>query len=423
MTMRRRRALAALGSSLGLAACGGGPDASKARLRFVNASSGYAALDLRAADVRRFEAIAYGGSASYREIDPDEAELDITLPGSATALISSEPDLRKDRPYTLLAFGAEGALQSLLLEDRETEADSGKVKLRVVNASPDAGPLDIFFTGAADGLAGANPLHTAVEVGEPTDFSTLASGNWRLRVTAAGVRADLRLDLTNVELPSRGVVTLVLTSTVGGMLVHALQLEQEGGIVRRDNTQARVRAALPNAQTATVRVGGVALMNAVTGPAIEAYKLVDAGVQAVLLEVDGVVFNVPSVQLAPGTEQTLLVYRQNFGTGTRWLSDDNRAPSATGRASVRLVHGRDGSPTPLSLKVDLQPVGNAVDLPGASAYGLVPANAEARVSITALGDPQPLYEASSIELVAGAVYSVLAVEGVPPDAGFVRRDR
>jgi hypothetical protein len=146
-------------------------------------------------------------------------------------------------------------------------------------------------------------------------------------------------------------------------------------------------------------------------------------VQAVLLEVDGVVFNVPSVQLAPGTEQTLLVYRQNFGTGTRWLSDDNRAPSATGRASVRLVHGRDGSPTPLSLKVDLQPVGNAVDLPGASAYGLVPANAEARVSITALGDPQPLYEASSIELVAGAVYSVLAVEGVPPDAGFVRRDR
>lgn len=429
--VRRAAWLAAAGMATllmgALGACGGGgPDPTKARVRFVNASGGYAALDAWVDDKKRFASVVYGQTASYADIDPQNAETTITRADSTTPLLTLTPQLKKDLHYTLLAYGGEGALKTVLLDESAAEADSGKAKLRVFNAAQDAGALDIYLTGSEEPIGTAVALRAGAELGKLTDFSTVDAGDkisWRLRVTAAGDRTDMRLDLSGLALASRSVNTLVITPSTGGVLVHALLLEQEESIARLDNKQARVRAAAPNASVVSAAVGGVSLLNGVSAPVVGPYQLVTAGTQPVTLTVDGSAVIVPEATLAAGADQTLLVYRQGGSSGAKWVADDNRLPTASGQAKVRLVHGLDTAAGALALKVNYLPIGDEVALPGASVYGSVMSTLVARVTVTAAGNPSPLFDISDVPLVGDGVYSVFVIEGSAPNAGFVRRDR
>ncbi len=423
-TTSRRAMLGAAALLLGtLLACGGGADRSKANLRFVNASSGYAALDLYIDDKRRFEAIGYGESATYAETEPDQMASGIHRTGSASPLLTLAPAVTKDKHFTLLAYGREGALASLLIDDNAEAADSGKAKLRIVNAAPDAGELDVYLTAANEPLTGAVPLRASVAVGVLSDFSTLNSGDWRLRITGAGDRTDLRLDLPGITLATRVVSTLVLTPTTGGVLVNALMLNQQAAITRHPVQHARVRAAAPNNGTMQVSVRGVPLLNAVAAPVVGAYQLLPVGEQPVTVSIDGAPLTLPNVTLAAGTELTLLVYADLGVPAAIWLIDDNRPPVSTSQAKLRLVHGRDGLGGALSLKVDFLPVSGEIALAGASAYTTVLARDGARITVSQAGDAAPVFEATDQSFVAGAVYSVFVIDGVAPAAGFLRRDR
>ncbi|MDP3612560.1 MAG: DUF4397 domain-containing protein, partial [Rubrivivax sp.] len=135
-TAARRRWMAlAMGLALGLAlaACGGGTDRTKAQLRLVNASSGYAQLDLRVDDQLRQGGVNYGGSAGYVEIDPDDTRTSVSSVGSATALLSFTPSLSARKFYTVLAYGGAGALRHALLDDNISAPDTGRALLRVLN--------------------------------------------------------------------------------------------------------------------------------------------------------------------------------------------------------------------------------------------------------------------------------------------------
>ena len=256
MTFRWITALAA--AALLLAACGGGDtDRTKARLRLVNASDAYAALDLRVDGELRQGGVGYGTRADYVEVDPDEADSTITNAGSATALLSFTPDIARDKSYTVLAYGAQGALRQMLIDDNVGAPDSGRTLLRIVNAGADAGDLDVYLTGADEALSTAVPVQSRASFGVATGPLTVDSGNWRLRVTATGSKTDLRLDVSALALASEQVVTLVLAPAQGGVLMNALLLTQRAAIERRDTTLARVRVAAGVAASGAVsaRVG------------------------------------------------------------------------------------------------------------------------------------------------------------------------
>jgi Domain of unknown function (DUF4397) len=220
-----------------LAACGGGgEDRSKAQLRLVNATAAYAALDLVVDERRLQNSVAYGQSASYVEIEPDETATEITRPGSSTALATANPAVSEGDRYTLVAYGSEGSLKTTLLDDNANEPDSGKVRVRVLNASADAGNVDVYLTTADAPLAEAEALQAGAVAGTVTGYTTVDAATWRLRVTAAGDRDDLRLDISGIALTSRQIVTLVITPGSGGVLVNALVVAQRGAITAQTSS-------------------------------------------------------------------------------------------------------------------------------------------------------------------------------------------
>ncbi|MEP7282974.1 MAG: DUF4397 domain-containing protein, partial [Rubrivivax sp.] len=214
--------LATLAATLLLAGCGGGEDPTKAQLRLVNASLEFPLLDLVVDDERVLRDVAYGQSADYADVPAGSPDVEITRAGNATALVTPTPTLTRRRHGTLVAYGAANTLRAVTLEDEEGEPERNTARVRVLNAAPDAGALDIYLTAPSESLADVAPLHAAAAVGEPSAFRTIDAQRWRLRVTAAGDADDLRLDIDGVTLDSRQVATLVLTAGSGGVLVQAL---------------------------------------------------------------------------------------------------------------------------------------------------------------------------------------------------------
>lgn len=419
--------VAATAAAALLAGCGGGADRTKANLRFVNASSGYAALDLRVDDVRKFASVAYGQGEGYIELDPDADQMgtDVTRPGSTTPIVSLTPAVNERDHYTLLAWGAEGALQVAQLDDNAALPDGGKVLLRVFNAAADAGALDVYLTAETDPLSDAVARQAGAAVGRATGFVTLNAGSWRLRITAAGAKSDLRLDLSGLALASQQVATLVLTPGSGGVLVNALLLVQEGAVSAKANTHARVRvvAGVPDSGAVTALVAGQTLMNGAGAPAIGSYGLVPAGDQPVSVSVAGTALASSTVTLAAGSDRTLLVHYPAGTPVASWIDDDNRLPASASKAKLRLVHGMAGNTGAMSLTADALPVAGGIAAGMASPYTEVAPGTTIELRATAVGLANPVYSTVDRTLASGGVYTVFVLGGPSPATGLLRQDR
>lgn len=425
--MRCMALVRTLALTLAVGACGGGDDLSKAQMRLVNASGGYSALDLVVDDQRLQNDVVYGASARYVEVDPEQTATQVTLPGSMTALVSTTPALNEGDRYTLVAYGAEGSLAAVLLDDNADDPDSGKARVRVLNAAPGAGSVDVYLTAADADLADAEALQSAAAAGVVSVFSEVSATTWRLRVTAAGDRDDLRLDVSGIVLSSRQTVTVLVTPGAGGVLVNALVITQGGGIVALDGASARVRviAGVTDSGAVTATVGSTTLMNGTGSPASGRYVLVPAGATLATVAVNGTVVEVPATALPSGTDHTLLVWGPAATPAAAWIADDNRAPTVSRRAKLRLVHGLAGlaNSATLALTVDFIPAAGGVTAGTASPPAQVDASTDATLTVTALGRSSSVWTATERTLAAGAVYSLFMVGPVDSPTGILFKDR
>jgi hypothetical protein len=429
----RRTALAALAAALGgpLAACGGGDDRTVARVRFVNASAD-ALLDLTVDGQRRFSALPYGVDSGRTEVDPGSTDSLITRPGSAATLLSLTLAVDENRFYTLLAWGAVGALQAVLIGEDEGEPGDSTANLRWFNAVPGGEALDIYLTSADDTLAAAVPVISNVVSGRYGAAVNVVSGTWRLRVTAAGSKTDVRLDQPGVQVGSRQVATFVFTPAgsteplSGGVLLNTVVVDQQGAIGRSDTPLARVRAVagLPDSGTVFIDLNGTVLANQIGSPAVGQYNLFQSGPGELVVGVNGA--GAPAVDedpvLAAGGDYTLLVYSPT-GTSWTWLTDDNRRSIDPTAARLRLVHGVSDLPDALAMSVDFGPVAVGVTRGAASGYAEVRGTSTAEILVTVAGVSAPVFSADDQILAAGAVYTVFVVGSAAKPVGILRKDR
>ena len=423
----------------GLQACGdaGTTDRSKAQIRLVNAtapSGGYAQLTLRLNDELRQGQVAYGENAIYAEADDGSPTLAISTQASATALLTSTASLSKGRYYTSLAYGYAGAARQVLLDDNQGDPEVNKALLRIVNAAPDAGALDIYLTGTDEELTASVPVQASATYGAVGGWLAVGSATWRLRVTAAGSKTDVRLDVPSLSLASRQIATLVLTPGGGGVLANALLLTQRSSVSRIDNPQARVRlaAGLDGVGNTLLRVNDTSVAAGAPSPSVGVYSRVGAASPVVTFSVANVPLTATGAPLAAGGDHTLLVYGSTSGAAQqagavsprgRWLPDNNRAPTDSTLARLRLVNGLADSPGTLSMSVDFFSLATLVAAGDASGYADTAAGTTLTLTIYGSNSSVPLYSATGQTLMAGATYSVFIVGLTAAPTVIVRRDR
>ncbi|HEY1093026.1 MAG TPA: DUF4397 domain-containing protein, partial [Burkholderiaceae bacterium] len=267
--------LALIGGSL-LTACGsggGGSNSGTAQVRLVNASVGYSSLDYAVGGTAVSTAIGYAKAGDYKGVDTGATASQVQTGG--TTLASLTPTLAGGSHYSVIAYGWSGALKTtLLLEEETAPTASGTAKLLVLNLAPDAGTVDTYLTASTDTLDAATPTASSVAGGSSSGYLSVNSGTYRLRITAAGARGDLRLDIPSITLDSQKVHTLIITPTQGGKLVNAVLMQQQGAVSNYAATTARARvaAAISGNPQVNVNFSGTSLMDQTVAPQIGEYK-------------------------------------------------------------------------------------------------------------------------------------------------------
>jgi hypothetical protein len=262
-------------------------------------------------------------------------------------------------------------------------------------------------------------------VGTVNSYISTSSGSRRLRVTAAGSKTDVRLDITGFALGSATSATLVLTSSSSGVLVNALWVVKRGGLTVVANTQSRVRVAAAVADGATVAVtlGASTLLGGVGAPAVGSYNLVTASSVTPAVTVNGASVSTTAQTLEAGADYTLLIHGPSSAPLIAWLVDDNSLPSDTSQVHLRLVHALSDQSAALALKVDALPVASDVLTGTASAYAAVTASAAAALAVTATGISTAVFTATDQVLTASGVYTLFITGSSSNVAGVLRKDR
>ncbi|RZI59072.1 MAG: DUF4397 domain-containing protein [Rubrivivax sp.] len=409
-----------------LAACGGGGDSSSAQMRLLNASIGYAALDMAVDSTTVNSGVAYAGVGTYADVKTDATGTEVQSNNVGSTLASSTPTLASGSHYTMIAYGSAGSVRTTLLQEDQDAAASGKSKLLVLNLAPDAGAMDVYVTGADESLDTASSVASSIATGSGSGYITLNSGTFRVRVTAASSKTDLRLDIPSITLASTGVSTLILTGSTGGVLVNGIQLVQQGATSNFPNATARARlvAAVGSSALVSGSIGQTSLMPTSVAPTIGDYTTIAAGTADLSVYVNGALMTFAKPALAAGSDYTLMVWGTAAEPKLAVLTDDNRLPtSPTTTAKIRLVNGVASATTGLTLNVDYSALASNVVAGTSSTPQATAASTSALLTVTSPSSTTPVYSLSELGIQAGYVYTVFVMGDSNAMVGSLRRER
>lgn len=409
-----------------LQACGGAEDDSDdSAVRLVNASDSHDSLDLYASDTLLSSEVATDTAGSYVSLGDGTYTLKLKRSGSSTTSSSSDRTLIEGTAHTLLAYTTAETLKTVFLTDNEEAPSSGTAKLRVFNASTEAGTLDVYVTAADASLADSSATVSSLASERSSAYSEISAGSYRLRVTGSGDKADLRLDLDAVALANQQITTLVLTTTPGGVLVHGLFIDQGSTVTPRRNPSARVRLVAGAAAngTAGAVLNGTTLSAGLTSPAVGSYALVPAGALTGSATLDGVALALPDATLAAGSDNTLLVSSTGGSGVATLIADDNQPALSSSNARLRLVHGVGDLAGAITLTADYSAVATDIATRTASSATSLAASTAMRLEATTPSASSALYLGTDITLAAGKVYTLFMLGDANAPAGVLRRDR
>lgn len=429
ITRRRLLGVPLALSAVSLAACGGGSSddgSGQSSVRLLNLTSDLASIDLWADSTRWFASVATDVLTEYMGVDDDTFDLELRSAGSASTLLSSQQGFGEDLHYTLVAWGRAGAPRLWKLEENldQDDLDDGKGGLRVFGATEDIGLLDVYLSAEATDLADATALHSGIGEGNASGYASVSAGTYRLRITGTGDTDDLRLDVSGIVVSAGVYTTLIVTAGAGGTLVHAFLLDQQGALRVQRNTRARLRfvAGIAGRPVVGASWAGSTVAGALTAPIVGPYALVAAGTQALELRIGGATVLAESHTLVAGTDVTLVALGSAAAPALAWIGDDNRLPSTSSRAKVRLVHG-DASLGALTLSIDYAVAASDVTAGAASTFASLTANSNARLDVSTATSSDAVYSATEVNLQAQGVYTLFVLGGNATPTGVLRKDR
>jgi hypothetical protein len=410
-----------------LQACGGGGNSTDSgAVRLINATQTHPSLDLLASSTTVISATALDNASAYVSQAAGSITLQVNDAGSSTSRALSTSVIVKDLHYSVLAYESDGAVRLALLgEDLATPA-SGTAQLRVFDTAAAAGALDVYVTAPDIDLASvASPTFTisAASYAQSTGLVSLTPGSYRVRVTAADNKDDLRLDMPSVTLANQQIGTVILTPTAGASLVNGGWLLQQGAFTAARNTSARVRLAAAVSGNATVAAsaGNTPIDVGVVSPSVGTYTVVPAS-STLAATVNGAVL-ATTATLTAGTDVTLLVHGTPTAATVSALIDDNFLPATTTKLKMRLINGTTGTAIGLTLNADFGVLANNVQAGHASAPALVTANSAMRIEVTSSVNQQSLYLQTGLNIPGSGVYTMFMLGDSAAPAGVLRKDR
>ncbi len=204
-----------------------------ALVRFVHAVPGLAPVDVFAGDGKAFDGVIYKYVTAYRELPSASALFRLRLAGQETAepLAQETKGFGSGRHHTIIVFpaGVSGILSKgsdvelRFVADEFEPPSAGKARVRVVNASPDLGEIDLYATGRAE------PLVKGANSGAVSSYVEVEPAGDGLEVRRAGENITT-LAVPNAKVEAGRLYTVfIVGGTKGTARLEAFVVEDQLG--------------------------------------------------------------------------------------------------------------------------------------------------------------------------------------------------
>lgn len=125
----------------------------RAYVRFINADATKEKLDLYFGDGKAFSGIGYRQVTAYQPMPTERGTFRVRVPEMSSDLATNSEGLWAGRYYTLLAAAKNNGETTLdAISDGFDAPSAGKAKVRVINASTNAGDVDLWVAGTRNEL-------------------------------------------------------------------------------------------------------------------------------------------------------------------------------------------------------------------------------------------------------------------------------
>jgi hypothetical protein len=192
--------------------CGGG---SQGKLRVMNASPNESGLDVLVDGKTVASGIGYGSNSDYISVDSGSRHVQLEASGTTTILIDQNVSVSSGGETTVLATNVAASISALILIDDATAPASGDASLRVANASPTLGAVDVYVVVPGADLVSSTPVVRNLAFNGATDYQTLTAGTYEVVMTVPGSTLPV-LDTGSLNLTTGQNRTVVSLDGVSG---------------------------------------------------------------------------------------------------------------------------------------------------------------------------------------------------------------
>ena len=168
--------------------------------------------------------VPYTTISEYLPLPAGTQQITVYAAGDTSKPVIDTPvDLTAGYAYTVAAVGlvADGSLTAQVYQDDLRAPSAGNAKVRVVHASPDAGPVDVVPRGGS-------PLVSDLTFPDASPYAEVPAGTYTLDVNAAGTK-DTVLTVPDAALASGGVYSAFAIGTVYADSLDVLLVQDNAG--------------------------------------------------------------------------------------------------------------------------------------------------------------------------------------------------
>ena len=198
----------------------------EAQVRVAHLASDAPNVDVYANDqpVAPLQNVPYGTVSPYLPLPSGTQNVKVYPAGDTSSPVIDTPvDLAAGGAYTIGAVGlvSDESLAAQVYQDDLTPPAQGNSKLRVVHASPDAGPVDVVPVGGA-------PLVSGLQFPNASPYAQVPTGTYTLNVNAAGTNTTA-ISVPNATVASVGVYSAFAVGTASAGSLNVILVQDNVG--------------------------------------------------------------------------------------------------------------------------------------------------------------------------------------------------
>jgi hypothetical protein len=196
--------------------CGGGSSSKSTTAQFrvtngvADLSGSATGYDVLIAGSSFATNLLFGSAATpYGAVPSGSQTVEVRNNGVSTDLFNASENLTGGDSYTLVIAGASSAPSGILLTDSTTASDSGKVQVRIVNATGAFGAMDVYIVPPGTDLFTVSANVTSLGFNSASAYKALDKGSYYVEVTQPGAKIAY-LNTGNLTFNDTGVYTIVI---------------------------------------------------------------------------------------------------------------------------------------------------------------------------------------------------------------------